>query len=618
MGAGRFNVWPWSAALLLAVWWLSFHPMRTADLWWHLAAGRWIVEHRTIPGVDPFSFSAYGQRWLNHEWLADVLYHLWAILGGLKSLVYWYWGALIGTYLLLFHLCRKLGGAMISSFLAVTLAAATAVPFFELRPHLYSLLLYVVLLWLLLPGRKLGLGLPLLFVLWVNLHGGFIFGLVTVATVVLTRLLTKALRPPRSAENVRLVLAGERRNLLVAAVSALVCLINPYGDEIFVLPLSYALDARSPFRELKEWLPPFSAGGVSSPFFPWLIVLFFAACAALLWLARKRWRMEPETLWPLVALGGVTLVMALRSGRFIPLFAISASLPISLFLTGAAAAARRQKRTSQPSAVGKAIPLLIAAACLVLLTRFPLGRRAFSHLTSLESFPIDTLNFIDANALSGRVFAYYGWGGYVDYRTDARMKVYIDSRANTVYSPTIFNQYRRVQYMLPNWVEVVEASGADYFLWLNLETPQVQRFSQPEVLVATGRWRKVREGFASVLLAKTTVRLPPERPERASPYHELALSGSAMRTGNKPEAEAHLRAALALDPDSLAACRNLALVLAWEDRPADAWAQHRRCEKIFPEPESETVLRKFIAERHQRLGRSDLCPFAQDVPEPRG
>jgi hypothetical protein len=46
MGAGRLSVWSWSLALFLAVWWLSFHPMRNADLWWHLAAGRWIGEHR--------------------------------------------------------------------------------------------------------------------------------------------------------------------------------------------------------------------------------------------------------------------------------------------------------------------------------------------------------------------------------------------------------------------------------------------------------------------------------------------------------------------------------------------------------------------------------------------
>src|SRR4051812_43436632 len=44
------------------------------DVSWHIATGRWILEHRAIPHDDPFSFTWGGQPWVPIEWLAEVLY----------------------------------------------------------------------------------------------------------------------------------------------------------------------------------------------------------------------------------------------------------------------------------------------------------------------------------------------------------------------------------------------------------------------------------------------------------------------------------------------------------------------------------------------------------------
>jgi hypothetical protein len=644
--SGRLAAWSWYLAVLLAVWWLSFNPMRSADFWWHLTSGRWIVEHRAMARLDPYSFSAHGQAWLNNEWLGDVLFFLWTSVAGLESLVYWFWGMLLATYGLLFHLCRRLGGSPLASFVGVAMAVAASAPFFEFRPNLYSLFLFVVLLWLLLPRRPLWPGLPLLFVAWVNLHPGFIFGLAAAAAVVAIDVAVDASRARRSGGGVAAALAGHRRDVLVVAGCALAGLLNPFGVQSYVHPLVWALNGASPYREIKEWLPPFAQDGVSPPLFPYLIALFLAACLMLL---RKpspclpvdeapkvrgrfppkpsskgrqgegfRSSVRPEERWAIVALGGVTLCMALASARFIPLFSILACLAISLLLPAASRVRRSvlERRQLRP-VLRTVLPLVLAVACLAMLRRFPLDRRAFRQLISLESFPVDTLDFVEANRLSGRLFAYYGWGGYVQYRTRGRLQVYIDGRAATVYSPALFNAYRRVQYLLPGWQEVVESSGADYLLWPNLETPQVRQIAQPQQLLASGRWRKVYEDFVSVLLARVTA--PPAAapvPPRPSPYRELALGGLAMRGGDKEAAETHLRAALHLDGDMLAACRNLALVLAWEDRASEAWAQHARCEKIFPEPESAEDLEALEARRRKRAqvlqgGAEDLAGQGQ-------
>jgi hypothetical protein len=589
--------------MTLSAWWLSFHRMRNADLWWHLASGRWIVEHHAVARVDPFSFSAHGLPWLNNEWLGDVLFQLWTAAGGLESLVYWFWALLIATYVLLFQLCLRLGASPLASFLGVSLAAATSAPFFEFRPHLYSLLLFVVLLRLLLLKKTLWPGLPFIFLIWANLHPSFIFGLFVTAAVLLLRIFVEAGVQHHSGGSVSGVIASHRRDFFVAGGCAIAGLFNPFAVEAYLFPLRYAFDNASPFRELKEWLPPFSPGGVSSPLFPWLMALALLAGLFLVSAAGRR-HADPETRWASVALAGVTLVMALFSSRFIPLFSISACLPISLVWRDGAVAAGGTSTARQQArpALQTSLPLLLAVACLAMLTRFPLSCRAFDQLASLETFPVDTLDFIEINGLSGRVFAYYGWGGYVQYRTCGRLQVYMDGRAGNLYPPALFTNYRRVQYLQPGWMEVVESSGADYFLWLRLETGQVSEIRQPDILLATGRWRKVHEDFVSVLLARARPALPsPMKQEPRSAYNELELGGFAMRTGDRRGAERHLRSALSLDANLLAACRNLALVLAWQGRIREAWAQHDDCQRIFPESEGEDALRSVIA---RRVGRA--------------
>ena len=113
----RTTSWPISAFWYLAVipsfWSFGYTPMRGSDLWWHLATGRWILEHRSVPMIDHWSFTRDGQPWLQHEWLSDVLFQAWAALFGINSLVYWKWFVIILIFTLLFHVLRS-GGKLLN------------------------------------------------------------------------------------------------------------------------------------------------------------------------------------------------------------------------------------------------------------------------------------------------------------------------------------------------------------------------------------------------------------------------------------------------------------------------------------------------------------------------
>ncbi len=245
--------------LVGAVLFLSFGytEMQGSDLWWNVAAGREILQNGSVWLVDRWSYTSAGNDWANHEWLADILYYLWVSAFGLASLVYWKWLIVVFSYLTLQASLSRNGIHPAAAFFCAVVAVAVAAPFIDIRPHLYSLLGFSVLLFLLLERTASIWKLVLLFVIWVNLHGGFIFGLMALGILIFPW------------HDLRLkTLYQSARVLLVCTVA---CLFNPDGINSFLLPLSYALDSSSPYRQLGEWLPPFSPGGITSPLFFWAL-----------------------------------------------------------------------------------------------------------------------------------------------------------------------------------------------------------------------------------------------------------------------------------------------------------------------------------------------------------
>ncbi len=592
--------------------------MRGSDLWWHIASGQWMLRHRALPLADPWSFTEQGGRWLHHEWLSDVIYAVWVEFFGMQSLAFWKWGMIVVTYLLVLRAIRLLGSGWLAAYLAVLLGIAAAAPFLDVRPHLYSLLGFALLLHLaLLPSRRRWL-LVLLFLVWANIHGGFFFGLLALGGILLPE-----------------VIHGTRRERISAVLTwlacALIALINPNGIEAFTYPLKYAGDSSSPFRSLREWHPPYWPGGIRSPVYwpaltvfvvagmltagrslrrtryvvlfvisqalivapllvqtpplPWLppmLALLLGISWGAVWLSRGEWRRGDGVVLTGFLLGALTLAMSLRSRRFIPLFGISQALVVApLFASGLAW-------------IQKRIPAWPAPAAAVLLGLFwlapyPQRSYAFHYLTVEDSFPVDACDFIETNQLSGRIFAYYNWGGYLHLRTAGRMKVYIDGRADTVFDADTYNRYVDVLSAKPGWIEIVESSGADYFLWPIGSGPQ------PLELARTGRWVLLYRDGASLMLVRKGLEPEGVVPPADSAYRYLGLglqtldrtpwpcSGTRC-TESLQRAEAQFARSLEMLPHLGKACFGMAQVQAMQGRTEEASQTMQRCEKIYPFP----------------------------------
>ncbi|HEX8969547.1 MAG TPA: hypothetical protein VF937_16810, partial [Chloroflexota bacterium] len=161
--------------------WCAFLPT-DPDYGWHLRTGQLIAEQHAVPRTDPFSFTATGNAWNDHEWLTELgMFVLQQQVGYVANVLAF--GALMAlTGLVMFRTCRVWGVGELTSIALVLWAFGMSLPSAGVRPQTITRLLLAVtalVLTIYLRGgsRRWLWVLPPLFALWSNLHGGFVIGL---------------------------------------------------------------------------------------------------------------------------------------------------------------------------------------------------------------------------------------------------------------------------------------------------------------------------------------------------------------------------------------------------------------------------------------------------------
>src|SRR5215831_2514829 len=158
----------------------AFALLNDGDTLSHIAIGRWIIEHRAIPFHDPFSYTFPGGTWVPHEWLAEVIFagiYGWLGWGGVVAVTGW--AVATALALLTRALQRSLGPrrAAIGAALAFLLTEGHLLA----RPHALALPLLVIWMSGVIRARDEDrippVALVPVMILWCNLHGGFVVGL---------------------------------------------------------------------------------------------------------------------------------------------------------------------------------------------------------------------------------------------------------------------------------------------------------------------------------------------------------------------------------------------------------------------------------------------------------
>src|SRR6478672_10604674 len=161
------------------------------DLWWHLKAGEQMIDTRSIPHTDDYSFTKQGSEWVAHEWLSEVIIAAIYRVTGLVGLVTIF--SLI-IVIALWLTYRRCDGRPYAAGIAILLAAAASSPLFGVRPQMLTLLLasiYILLLERFDPkeeSRRLWWLVPLM-LLWVNLHAGWALGVALIGLYIVRAVL---------------------------------------------------------------------------------------------------------------------------------------------------------------------------------------------------------------------------------------------------------------------------------------------------------------------------------------------------------------------------------------------------------------------------------------------
>jgi len=250
----------------------AFGAIRSYDLFWQLATGRWIVEHRALPLTDPFALATEQREWIDGEWLYEIpLYAVHSVVGleGL-SIVRGMLAALIFTLAFL-HARREAETPV--AVLATAVAFAGAMAVLDLRPSGVAALLVVLML-----SAKPLWARVLIAVVWINVH-------------------PSALLAP---------VVGAQRRIRDALILAAALLLNPHGWKAIVAPIELTMFVRSGGFVNAEWLP-------SPPLrFPILYVCIALAVAAF--------AKQPKRDWWRIALLAMFALLAVRHVRNQPLF----------------------------------------------------------------------------------------------------------------------------------------------------------------------------------------------------------------------------------------------------------------------------------------------------------
>lgn len=437
----------------------SLNSVTAGDLWWHLAVGRHIVEHRSIPSRDVFSYTADGAAWENHEWLSQVvLYGAFAAGGGRAVAI-----LTVVVVCLAFALATWIAWRRSSSLAAAAIAVVAAVPvcrpYLDVRPNLVTFVGTLVLMAVLELSRRGGrlpvrIVLPAIFVVWVNLHSSFIYGLAVLWLVALLEW-----SKSYSSE------AG-RRLVGAAAISTLACTINPLGLGALTFPFSILDQRHALWRSaIIEWQRPvlFRELPFNPAAFGYYVVaqVILAFCVGLI----DRRRLDRADVGHVA----MTLALALTSRRFVPLFAF-VSIPFAATNLATIASLILPHRI-RGDAWGNAI---LAGACVpalgyVLILGIPAVRDAhrvglFGYLTDEGYFPSLATDFLRANPPPERIFSLYAWGGFIMYRLPV-WKVFIDPRGHTVYPQSLYQDERLVELGDRRWSEVLTRHGVAVVLW---------------------------------------------------------------------------------------------------------------------------------------------------------
>lgn len=487
------------SAVLIAAAFPVTSAIRDPDFWWHLRSGQLILQTGGLLHTDPFTYTVSSHVWTMHEWLTEVLFAGLYRLGGLAIIV-----AVLSVVTWLGVLCIHLrarmdrpgpfvlGGGMV-------LAVIAGYPIWGPRAQMITFAL--ACLTLLLTERQLRTGgrLPWLlvpiFLVWSNLHSGFLIGLGFMGVILAAEIAAALLKLSGGAPAARV-----RGLALLLAGCFLITAFNLNGPAILLYPFE---TQGSPAQQslILEWHSP--------DFHDWSVRFFGVMLLSLVAVivANRSIRLRDA------AVVLVTVVLSLQSVRHIALF-VAAATPVWItqvdMLVRRLRARPRRPRPLPPAPMRVLSWALLCGGLLAVYVGgrlLPAVRTGESSLFYAQDFPVCAARWLAAAPQPLHIFNQYGEGGYLADKLSARGdRVYIFGDAALMGDDLLYS-YGDVESVTPRWDSILHDSGTDVVLF-DVGTPLVN------VMRHASDWVQVYADPHNVAFAPTdrvaSLHLPPQ------------------------------------------------------------------------------------------------------------
>lgn len=447
---------------------------------WHLATGSWILTNKQILDFDPFLASTVQRPWIAGQWLADVIF----------SFVYSYtsWRGVFVAITILFLLgymgalfigVMRLAKTCLGASFAVLIAFKLAQIHFLFRPTVLGFFLFIALYLFVferyrsasdrcgLFSRRDIFLLSTLFVLWANLHGSFVVGLVLISALAASHWIDQT-AIARRLFNESAPVCEVRSGLLAVVLCLLATFVNPYG---WRLHGSIVRLAGSQFfmNYHQEWLPPDFLSYEGS-----LLLFVGGVVLSVIAFARKippSWRTFELVLFAIFFLWGA------RTVRMLPYFGIAVSVQLAEILSFPGRSGRLPMRLREAFAFidrreGRSYlgaPVLVFATVGLILVAGRLIPAPFKSepQPSKTRYPYDSLEALKeehgGRAGSLIVAAPPAWGGFITWYGAGEVKAVIDDR-NILLGEQAYRSYERSRQSIQALESYLVSVHAEYLL----------------------------------------------------------------------------------------------------------------------------------------------------------
>lgn len=426
---------------------LLFVNKADVDMWGNVGFVSVPPWHKSFVKNNLFSFTEPSRLWINHEWLAQYIFHSiyskYQNIGliGLKCFL----GAC--TILLLYILCRKQTRTGVLNFLFLLLVVSTMSYGFSFRPQLFTYIITVLLIILLKFYKSFTQKYCFLFLLigiiWANLHGAFFIGAILLLVLSVGSVIENFFKAEKYIVDTSYVIA------LVLFVAG--TFINPYGWRLW----GFIVRSAGYWRPyLSEWAPfnPFEHCIEHPDFIALVFLSIIVLCTS---------RQQKSYSWLFIF--AIALLSAFVMRRNIPLFAIIATAVVPEHIESIAGVYLNRLRYSLPSSI--VLPFLLVA--IGLSTWYASGR-GISYPFDIEvprnQFPVDAVRFMQTHKIHGNMLVFFDWAHYCIWHFYPESRVFLDGRFCDAYSKQTINDFFNFLYCGDKWENALQNYTTDIVL----------------------------------------------------------------------------------------------------------------------------------------------------------